>query len=412
MVAASESFADLRTVETRTARRHPGSAARPTRPVAGPTRPLAAPRLRHRGRRRGRHGGPDERHRPDRAAPRADRFRARRPGDGDARRPDCHHPQDPGRLDPGLAAHPGGPMSASPHSATCLLVGTSERRLVAYSAGGVRLWQRGAGRGRARPPRSGSTDRDAVLVDLGGTVRRFALATGAVRWQRGLADDVNRPPAVGAGLVVVADRGGTVTALDAGSGPPRWTADLVASGLLVLAGTVAVVQDQVLHGLDVGTGRDRFVRAYQGGFTDLRAAAGRLALASLEETLIMEPDGSRTRTLPGYLALTAADAHLVGWSADRLDVLDPAGPWSHLAHAVDLPDLQRPAGPGRAGRCLSVRRRPRLDLRRLDDGLTPTRALPLAGTALVAAAALVRRSGGRQGESVGPVCSNRERCTD
>ena len=68
-------------------------------------------------------------------------------------------------------------------------------------------------------------------------VRRFALATGAVRWQRGLADDVNRPPAVGAGLVVVADRGGTVTALDAGSGQSRWTADLVASGLLVLAMT-------------------------------------------------------------------------------------------------------------------------------------------------------------------------------
>ena len=311
---------------------------------------------------------------------------------------------------PAWRAHPGGSIVSLAAFGDVLLVGTSERRLVAYSAGGVRLWQQELDE-IAPTAAVRVDDRDAVLVDLGGTVRRFALATGAVRWQRGLAADVNRTPAVGAGLVVVADRGGTVTALDAGSGQPRWTADLAASGLLVLAGTVAVVQDQVLHGLDVGTGRDRFVRAYRGGFTDLRAVAGRLALASREETLVMEPDGSRTRTLPGYLALTAADAHLVGWSADRLDVLDPAGtvvaswptpPTSRSSSA--RPGLAAPDG------VYPLRRRPGLDLRRLDDGLTPTRALPSRHSG--GRGRVVRRTGGRQGESVGPVCSNRERCID
>jgi outer membrane protein assembly factor BamB len=233
-------------------------------------------------------------------------------------------PKTPDAWTPAWRVHPGGSILSVAAFGDLLLVGTSERRLVAYSAGGVRLWQQDLAE-IAPTPAARVDDDDAVLVDLGGTVRRFALATGAVRWQRSLTADVNRAPAVGAGLVVVADRGGTVTALDAGNGAPRWTADLAAQGLLVLAGTVAVVQDQVLHGLEVGTGRHRFVRAYRGGFTDLHAVAGRVALASKEETLLMDPDGSRPRTLPGYLALTAAGAHLVGWSAERLDVLDPAG---------------------------------------------------------------------------------------
>ena len=63
-----------------------------------------------------------------------------------------------------------------------------------------------------RPPVRIS-ESDAVLVDLAGDVE-IDLGTGAVLWQQNVGSDVNVSPAVGAGVVVVMDRGGTTTAFE------------------------------------------------------------------------------------------------------------------------------------------------------------------------------------------------------
>ena len=70
----------------------------------------------------------------------------------------------------------------------------------------------------------------------------FHAAAGAggcleVSGELDLAADVDRTPAVGAGLVVVADCGGTLTALAAADGAPRWERALEVSALAVVGGS-------------------------------------------------------------------------------------------------------------------------------------------------------------------------------
>ena len=98
-----------------------------------------------------------------------------------------------------------------------IMVTTSERLVLAYSDAGVRLWQLRLDEIVAAPPVRVS-DADVVLVDLAGEVRRLVIATGAVVWQHSLGSDVTVAPAVGAGVVVVMDRGQVTTGLDATTG--------------------------------------------------------------------------------------------------------------------------------------------------------------------------------------------------
>ena len=117
-----------------------------------------------------------------------------------------------------------------------IIATTSERAVVAYSDAGVRLWQLDLDElAPSAPVRLNGTD--AVLVDLSGRVQAFSILTGAVRWDRSVGSDVKLSPAVGAGLVVIMDRGGTTTALDQATGRSAWTVDLEGKGAAFVGGT-------------------------------------------------------------------------------------------------------------------------------------------------------------------------------
>jgi outer membrane protein assembly factor BamB len=205
-----------------------------------------------------------------------------------------------------------------------VLVTTSERRLVAYSDAGLRLWDATLREiGPAAPVQV--SDDDAVLADLSGRVRRFGIADGAVRWQVDVSSDVNRSPAVGAGLVVVADRGGTVTALDAGTGTPRWDRPFAATAVAVVGDRVLVAEDQNVAGLDPASGTTRFLTHVVGRLTALTGFTGRPLVVSTEASLILSPDGRVLTRLPGYLSVDVTSTHLVAWTSDRLDVLGTGG---------------------------------------------------------------------------------------
>ena len=225
---------------------------------------------------------------------------------------------------PVWSGHPGGTILSVAAFGSVVLVTTSERRLVAYSDAGLRLWETTLAEIGPTAPVQVSNG-DAVLVDLSGRVLRFGIADGAVRWQRAVSADVNRAPAVGAGLVVVANRGGTVTALDATTGTSRWDRPFAATGVAVVGDRVLVVEDQNLTGLDPGDGTTRFLTHFDGGLTALTGFAGRALLSSKEETLLLDADGRVGTRLPGYLSVDATETHLVGWTADRLDVLAADG---------------------------------------------------------------------------------------
>ncbi|GAA3556481.1 hypothetical protein GCM10022197_09570 [Microlunatus spumicola] len=225
---------------------------------------------------------------------------------------------------PAWSAHPGGTVLSLAAYGSVVLVTTSERRLVAYSDAGMRLWE-------AALPEIGPTapvqvsDADAVLVDLSGRVLRFGITDGAERWRREVSSDVNRAPAVGAGLVVVGDRGGTVTALDAATGAPRWDRSFASTAVAVAGDRVLVAEDQNVLALDPGSGETRFLTHVDGQLTALTAFAGRPLVVSKTASLLLDPSGRVAERLPGYLTVDPTADHLVGWTSDRVDVVGTDG---------------------------------------------------------------------------------------
>ena len=259
-------------------------------------------------------------------------------------------PKTPDAWTPAWAAHPGGAVLSLAAFGSVVLVTTSEKQLVAYSDAGMRLWQVTLPEIGPRAPVRVS-DADAVLVDLSGRVLRFGIADGAVRWQHALGADVNRAPAVGSGLVVVADRGDTVTALDAASGASRWERSLETTAVAAVGDQVLVVQDQSVIGLDPLGGRTLFLTHFDGQLTALGGFAGRPLVVCKTASLVLDPQGRVASRLPGYLTVDVTATHLAGWSTNRLDVLDTRGTvvatWPTRSTSLvssDRPGLATPQG--------------------------------------------------------------------
>lgn len=240
--------------------------------------------------------------------------------------------------------HPGGSILSLTALGNLVLVTTSERRLVGYSDTGVRLWQIDLDELAPNAPVRVSADR-AVLVDLSGDVRQFDLATGVVNWRRNVGSDVSVAPAAGSGLVVVADRSYTVTALDSATGATRWTEPLDVKGLTVVGDLVVAVQDQTAHALAVGSGRHRWLRHYDGTLTRLAPLGDSVVLAAKPGTVLIDHQGRVRTQLPGYLDLTATPEAIVGWGTERAQLFDGTG---RVLTDFDIPDVTVVSAP-RAG---------------------------------------------------------------
>jgi hypothetical protein len=208
--------------------------------------------------------------------------------------------------------HPGGTLQSLSAFGNVILATTSNREMVAYSDVGVRLWQLSLNDLAPTPPvRIG--DSDAVLVDLGGEMRRFDLSTGVALWQHNVGSDVNVSPAVGAGLAVIMDRGGTTTAFEDGTGERRWDLEMEGAAGTVLGDSVVVVQDQTAHALWTTTGVHRWVRSIFGTLTDLADFAGQIVVATKSESVMLSGKGVVTQRLGPVLSLTPTQDHLVVW---------------------------------------------------------------------------------------------------
>ena len=259
-------------------------------------------------------------------------------------------PKTPDAWTPAWRAHPGGTVLGLAAFGDVVLATTSERRLVAYSDAGARLWAMDLPEIAGTVPVAVSGS-DAVLVDLSGRVVRFAVADGAVRWEREVGSDVNRVPAVGAGLVVVTDRGGTVTALDADTGVRRWDRSMASTGVAVVGGQVLVVVDQNLTALEPGAGRSVWTTHFDGRLTALTGFGAHAVVASKEATVLVDGRGATVVRLPGYLGVDVTSAHLAGWGADRLDVVGTDGRVvaSWPTSATSLVSSERPGLPAPQG---------------------------------------------------------------
>jgi outer membrane protein assembly factor BamB len=241
-------------------------------------------------------------------------------------------------------AHPGGTVLSLSAFGNVIIVTTSNRQVVAYSDVGVRLWQLALDDLAPTSPVRIS-EHEAVLVDLGGEVRKFDLVTGVVLWQRGVGSDVNVSPAVGAGVVVVMDRRGTTTAFEVSSGKPRWSLEMHGNAAVIIGETVVVIQDQTAHALSTVTGVHRWVRPIFGTLTDMVNFASQFVVATKSQSVILSGDGAVTQRLGPVLTLTATQDHLVAWGPNEALVIARDGKiiprWSLPALTLALQD--RPA---------------------------------------------------------------------
>jgi outer membrane protein assembly factor BamB len=231
--------------------------------------------------------------------------------------------------------HPGGTVLSLSGFGNVIIATTSNRQLVAYSDVGVRLWQLSLDDLAPTSPVRIS-DSDAVVVDLGGEVRRFDLSTGTVLWQHDVGSDVNVSPATGAGLVVIMDRGGTITAFEQGTGRQRWDQEMQGSAATVIGDSVIAIQDQTAHALWTTTGIHRWVRPIFGTLTDLTSFAGQVAVATKSESVMLSGGGVVTQRLGPVLTLTSTQDHLVAWGPTEARVITRDG---MIISRWDLPAL-------------------------------------------------------------------------
>jgi outer membrane protein assembly factor BamB len=232
-------------------------------------------------------------------------------------------------------AHPGGSVLSLSAFGNVIIATTSNRQMVAYSDVGVRLWQLPLDDLAPTSPIRIS-DRDAVLVDLGGELRRFDLSTGAVVWKHNVGSDVNVSPAAGAGLVVIMDRGGTTTAFEEATGKQRWHLEVQGGAATVLGDAVVVIQDQTAHALWTTTGRHSWVRSIFGTLTDMANFASQVVVATKSQSVILSSEGVVTQRLGPVLTLTPTQDHLVVWGSTEARVIARDGA---IISRWDLPAL-------------------------------------------------------------------------
>lgn len=221
-------------------------------------------------------------------------------------------------------AHPGGQVLTLAVLGDVVVVTTSDRAVVAYDDHGVPLWRVVLAElvPTAVVP---LTDTSLVLAGLDGVVRTFGVGDGAPGWTHVLDADVTLALAVGAGLVVVADRGGTTTALEAGTGAQRWSVPLLATGVVVAEPGVVVLQDQSAHALEPADGRHRWLRPFRGSVQALVPAGDGVLVATSSTSVRLDRTGQVTARLDGFFDVTVTADHLVGWGRSEATLLDPGG---------------------------------------------------------------------------------------
>jgi outer membrane protein assembly factor BamB len=240
--------------------------------------------------------------------------------------------------------HPGGTIMTLSAFGNVIITTTSNRQMVAYSDVGVRLWQLTLGDLAPTAPVR-INDREAVMVDLTGEIRRFDLATGTVLWQGSAGSDVNVSPTAGAGLFVIMDRGGTTAAYEQTTGERRWEVDMQGAAATVMGDTVVVIQDQTAHALLTTTGTHQWVRPIFGTLTDMATFAGQIVVATKSDSIVLSGGGAITKRLGPLLTVTASRDHLVGWGPTEASVIAKDG--TVISHwtlpALTLSQQDRPA---------------------------------------------------------------------
>ena len=231
--------------------------------------------------------------------------------------------------------HPGGTVLSLAAFGDVLVATTSRRQVVGYSDAGIRLWSLDLTEVAFQAPVR-VTDRQIALVDSAGTVSSVDLLRGEVGWTHDVGAQVSAPLVASGRAVVVFDQAGTTTALNPATGVPVWTADLDGEVGTVLGGTLVVRSDATLEGIDLDTGRYRWLVADTGVLDALRTVGDTVVVSTQLRTVVLSEDGRLLDRLPPYEWVTVVGPTMVGWGAKEAQIRDAD---RTLLRTIDTPDV-------------------------------------------------------------------------
>lgn len=229
---------------------------------------------------------------------------------------------------------PGGTVISLAAFGDVVVATTSQRQIVGYTVNGVRLWQHDLDEVAFQSPVR-IDDTRMALVDNGGTVRVFDIASGTQRWQRSLRTEVRVAPVADTRAVVVADGSGTVTAFAPDDGAELWQQEFEVSRATLVGDTVVTSSAATLTAVSIEDGTSRWLQPLTGTVDALQSFDGRAVLATQLSTVVLSEDGQVQATFEPSVLLTVTTGHLVGWGAQRTQVIDRS---LGVISTLDTPD--------------------------------------------------------------------------
>ncbi|MEU1972193.1 PQQ-binding-like beta-propeller repeat protein [Microbacterium sp. NPDC019599] len=222
---------------------------------------------------------------------------------------------------------PGGDVIALGAVGELLVVATSQRDLVAYTARGDRVWTRSTPDLVVGAP-AGDRAGGLVIGCLDGTVRSLDAGTGEERWSAYVSADGVESVVVVDGLAVTADRVGALAAVDLGDGSALWTDD--PDGEVAAFATdgeaLFATRDDVVERLDPATGSTVWSTSASTGIDDLALVGDRVVAQTWRDLAAFDvEDGSITWRAPLATAIASDGTALAATSGSRIRLLAADG---------------------------------------------------------------------------------------
>lgn len=158
------------------------------------------------------------------------------------------------RLERTALLHPGGDVTTLGAVDGLLLAATTQRRVVAYDARGMRRWSAPISDVIVAPPIAGAKGA-VLLAGLDGRVRSLDVRTGREQWSTTVSGDALDHLVRSGDRVIALDRTGRIVALNLTDGTVEWSAEEEnVDTLTATAEAVYVARDNGIIRLDAATG--------------------------------------------------------------------------------------------------------------------------------------------------------------
>lgn len=236
-------------------------------------------------------------------------------------------------------AHPGGEITALTTAGDVTIVTTSQRRVVAYSIVGLRLWSMDCPELVLAAP-TDARNGNVIIVGLDGTVSSVNSLSGEVDWERKIAADVSLAPVVVGGSVVVVDRAGAINAFDRETGETAWSHDtgqpatflIGAEGVMTVAGS-----DGFLRTFDAASGKHLWTLKYLGTLHTAVQLGSHVVFVTNEATTAVDATSGTVRWTQGGArdAVTDGD-RIVVFDESTARIVDETGA---IGGVWDIPSL-------------------------------------------------------------------------